>query len=173
MIIWAHRWKSLLQHWAMPEQHVLRQWQQILPRRRHCYHQSVNWKSWQKVIDKVLFLIIQNVRLVFLFAENNSEQQQSITISIELNGVAYQGTLYATTLTANKEWPQMYAFQFDIFFFNFSFRILLRFVSFLLFLSFSLYWPYLMQKRFSFSFLLFFLCIKINRVFRVANETIC
>jgi hypothetical protein len=36
--------------------------------------------------------------------ENNSDQQQSITISIELNGIAYQGTLYAAAgLTANKE----------------------------------------------------------------------
>lgn len=40
--------------------------------------------------------------------ENNPDQQQavdkSITISIELNGIAYQGTLYATTFTGSKEW---------------------------------------------------------------------
>ncbi|UJR08790.1 hypothetical protein I4U23_013046 [Adineta vaga] len=42
-------------------------------------------------------------KLKIIAKENNSEQQQSITISIELNGIAYQGTLYATTVTTNKE----------------------------------------------------------------------
>ena len=40
--------------------------------------------------------------------ENDPEQQQSstdksISISIELNGIAYQGTLYATTFTSSKQ----------------------------------------------------------------------
>ncbi|CAF4887085.1 unnamed protein product, partial [Rotaria sp. Silwood1] len=46
-------------------------------------------------------------KLKIIAKENNPDQQQSneksITISIELNGIAYQGTLYATTFTGSKE----------------------------------------------------------------------
>ncbi|CAF1216550.1 unnamed protein product [Rotaria sordida] len=46
-------------------------------------------------------------KLKIIAKENNLDQQQSneksITISIELNGIAYQGTLYATTFTSSKD----------------------------------------------------------------------
>ncbi|CAF2505122.1 unnamed protein product [Rotaria sp. Silwood2] len=46
-------------------------------------------------------------KLKIIAKENNPDQQQSneksITISIELNGIAYQGTLYATMFTGSKE----------------------------------------------------------------------
>ena len=50
-----------------------------------------------------------SIRLIshfFILSENHFEQQfneKSINLSIELNGIAYQGTLYATTITGSKE----------------------------------------------------------------------
>jgi hypothetical protein len=51
-----------------------------------------------------------NIVLIEIYSfwglENNPEQQsaeKSITISIELNGIAYQGTLYATAFNGNKD----------------------------------------------------------------------
>jgi len=49
---------------------------------------------------------ILDLKFSIYFPENNLEQQfneKSINLSIELNGIAYQGTLFATTITGSKE----------------------------------------------------------------------
>ena len=46
------------------------------------------------------------MRRIFDYLENHLEMaaiDKSITLSIELNGIAYQGTLHATTLTGTKD----------------------------------------------------------------------
>ncbi|CAF1321586.1 unnamed protein product [Rotaria sordida] len=51
-------------------------------------------------------LLSQVSKLNIIAKENNLQQQsneKSIQLSIELNGIAYQGTLYATTCTGSKE----------------------------------------------------------------------
>lgn len=50
---------------------------------------------------------LKEMEFFFRVLENNHEQaslDKSITLSIELNGTAYQGTLYATAWTGSKEW---------------------------------------------------------------------
>lgn len=59
-----------------------------------------------KIITKGNLLVFILFLLKLLYLETNLEQQsneKSVNLSIELNGIAYQGTLYATTLTGSKE----------------------------------------------------------------------
>ena len=85
--------------------------------RSPCFTPTMNTSSLLSQVSKLKMIakgkrasnLLVSIRWKFFFdvLENNHEQtslDRSITLSIELNGTAYQGTLYATTLTGSKEW---------------------------------------------------------------------